>query len=76
MTNEEKNKDASKRFDNLPLCECGDPGVVEDSFVSTQFRCGNKNEVRKPIDCSCELRYFVCNFLCAFFAGWIMEVTL
>jgi hypothetical protein len=34
MTDEEKNKAASKRLENPPLCECGDPAVVDDSLVS------------------------------------------
>jgi len=57
----------------VPLCECGDLAVVEDSFVSAQFVCGNKNEVSKPILCSCKFGFFVCNYLCTYlFSGEIL----
>jgi hypothetical protein len=50
MTNEEKNKAASKRLDNLPFVgECGDPTVVSTIFISVVFECGNKNKVSKPM---------------------------
>jgi hypothetical protein len=44
MTDEEKNKAASKQLDNPPLCDCGDPAVLAPR-VLLEFECGNKNEV-------------------------------
>ena len=43
MTDQEKNKAASKRLDNALLCHCGDAAWGSCALIT--FECGNKNEV-------------------------------